>query len=54
MKLVLYDAENKDRHLDSKFFRSTPELGQGEEFKMNKFLVEITSIPKEGRVIAPV
>ena len=52
MKLVLYPENDRTRQLDSKFVRSPPDLGPGEELRFSKFLVEIVSKRLAGKSAA--
>ena len=48
-KFILYAQSTRAECLDSKFFRTLPDLNSGEQFRMNKFIVEIDKRRLEGR-----
>ena len=52
MKLVLFPENDRTRQLDSKFVRSPPDLGPGEELRFSKFLVEIVAKRMAGKSAA--
>ena len=48
-KVMLYNATTRANCIDSKFFRTPPDLSPGEEFRLNKFLVQIEKRRLEGK-----
>ena len=48
-KILLYCATQRANCIDTKFYRSIPDLSVGEEFRMNKYLVQIEKRRLEGK-----
>jgi len=48
-KLILFASTARANLLDSKFYRSPPDLGPGEQLRLNKFIIEIDRRRLEGR-----
>ncbi|CDW90096.1 UNKNOWN [Stylonychia lemnae] len=50
LQLVLFARSCRANQLDNKFFKQIPDLSPGEEFKLNKYIVNIENRRMEGKI----